>query len=65
MLMYAQDEYGCVGDEMIAGDWTAAGPEQRAGRRDAGILLDAAPEALGQAPRTDLHERGVHAEGRE
>jgi len=48
MLLYAQDEYGRVSDEMIAEIGAAAGPEQRAGRGDAGVLLNAASQPWGK-----------------
>jgi NADH-quinone oxidoreductase subunit E len=44
MLIYAQDQFGYVSDEMI-GEIAAAWPEYAASHRDDGVLLDAAPPA--------------------
>src|SRR5271166_6301107 len=63
MMMYAQDEYGSVTDEII-GDRAASRPQHCPGRGNAGVLLHAAPQARGQASRAGLHEYRLHAAGR-
>ena len=61
MMMYAQDQFGSLSRRSAGGHRRAPRPEHDAGDRDAGVLLDAAPQARGKISHSGLHQHFLHA----
>ena len=65
MLMYAQDQFGYVSDDMIGEIARRLRPQHLAGHRNDGVLLDVAPPSRRKISRAGLHERVLHAARRQ
>ena len=65
MLLYAQDEFGYISDEIIAEIARRLDLRTVAVEETLGVLLDAAPQTVGQASRASVHQRRVYAARRQ
>ena len=65
MMMYAQDHFGFLSDELLAEIAQAPGPEHDPGDRNARLLFHAAPQARRALSHPGLHEYFLHAARRQ
>ncbi len=61
MMMYAQDEYGYITDEMVVEIANRLNLETVQVEETLALLFHAASQADGQTSRAGLHQRCVHA----
>ncbi len=61
MLLYGQDVFGFVSDELVAEIAARLGSEHAASHRDDGVLLHAAAQAGREISRASVHECLLHA----